>query len=124
MALRPRSEAGNTARPSNPDAAYADLSLGRVVGGPLAIERAGGDPGTIAEATWGEEHFQPVAYQGFRVGPFRATGEVRAGETVAEATYRLWLQLNEAAMKIRDEQTRGYLAGLEKLQVKMNEPRR
>jgi hypothetical protein len=41
------------------------------------------------EVTWGGEHFQPMAYHGFDVGPIRATVRLQPGETVIEATVRM-----------------------------------
>lgn len=71
------------------------------------------EAGTPVEVTWGEELFQPVQFNMMRVGPFKGATVVRAGESVADATYRLWLELNEVAMRIRDEKVAGYLKALE-----------
>ena len=81
------------------------------------------EPGTSVDVTWGEELFQPVEYNGLRVGPFRATTVVRSGETVAAATYRLWLELNAAAMAIRDEKAKEYLRALENMTTAARTPR-
>ena len=73
------------------------------------------EPGTPVEVEWGNELFQPLAYHGFNTGSFKARGVVRAGESVADAVYRLWLELNTVAMRIRDEKSSAYLREVERL---------
>lgn len=60
----------------------------------------------------GDELFQPVQYNGMRVGPFKATTTVKKGETVAEATLRLHRELASAAQKIYEEKLAAYLENL------------
>lgn len=87
----------------------------------LAGERAfaaaaGAEVGQPVEVTWGEELFQPVQFNTFRVGPFKATTVVRPGETVAAALARLHAEIDEAAKKIRAQKVADYLAALRRVQ--------
>jgi hypothetical protein len=68
--------------------------------------------GQVVEATWGEELFQPVQYNMFRVGPFKACTLVRKGESVARALLRLHEELEQAARQIRDKKADEYVAAL------------
>jgi hypothetical protein len=69
--------------------------------------------GTIVDATWGEECLQPLQFNTFRVGPFKASTVVRSGETIATAMLRLHRELDDAATQIRDEKGRRFLMALE-----------
>jgi hypothetical protein len=68
--------------------------------------------GSIVEATWGEELFQPLQFNTFRVGPFKASTVVRDGETIANAMIRLHRELDSAAAQIRTHKIDGYLRAL------------
>jgi hypothetical protein len=68
--------------------------------------------GTTVTATWAEEQFQPVQFNTFRVGPFAASTQVRAGETIAQATVRLHAELDVAAQQILREKSSAYLRSL------------
>jgi len=68
--------------------------------------------GTTVTVTWAEEQFQPVAFNTFRVGPFAASTQVRAGETIAQATVRLHVELDVAAQQILHEKSAAYLRSL------------
>jgi len=71
----------------------------RVPAEELAARELGFDPedpeppdvptGTEFSVTWGREHFAPVSYTGFDVGPFSATSHTREGESLAAAIRRL-----------------------------------
>lgn len=52
--------------------------------------------------TWGEEVFTPVPYNTFKVGPFTATTDVRAEETISDASDRLYKELSVVAARARD----------------------
>lgn len=69
----------------------------------------------FVEVTWGEEIYQPVQYNNFRVGPFKATTIVREGETISEATARVHSELQKHAEQVALEKGRAYLANLKKL---------
>jgi len=68
--------------------------------------------GTTVTATWAEEQFQPVQFNSFRVGPFAASTQVRAGETIAQATVRLHAELDVAAQQILRDKSAAYLRSL------------
>lgn len=119
--LRPRSQAAPTGRTGG-EHVYS-RPLGGLTGAQESA-RVVADPGTVVEVTWAEELFQPVAFNSFRVGPFKATGTCRSGESIPDAMARLWTQLNESAVAIRARQMAGYIASLEQLHARMNEPRR
>ena len=114
--LRPRSQAG--APPST--SAAIPVSSGGFASTSEGARNPGSnsdpaEPGTPVEVEWGNELFQPLAYHGFNTGSFKARGVVRAGESVADAVYRLWLELNTVAMRIRDEKSSAYLREVERL---------
>lgn len=48
---------------------------------------------------YGEEHFLPHRYQGFKAGPISVTTELRPNETYEQAYERVWPQL----MKLGDK---------------------
>ena len=68
--------------------------------------------GQSVEVTWGEELFQPVQFNAFRVGPFKATTVVRAGESVGEALLRLHREIAATAQAIRQEKADDYVKAL------------
>ena len=68
--------------------------------GEEAFAAAAGDEGQRVEVTWGDELFQPVKFNGMRVGPFTASTLVRRGESVAHATVRLHREIQKAAQLI------------------------
>ena len=70
------------------------------------------DEGKTVTVTWAEEQFQPVQFNTFRVGPFAASTQVRAGETIAQATVRLHAELDVAAQQILREKSAAYLRSL------------
>lgn len=109
--LKPRSQAGATSTAA-PEPGFRESTAAP---GTRPIVQSSAEPGTPVDVTWGEELFQPVQYHALRVGPFRATTVVRAGESVADATYRLWCALNEVAMRIRDEKAAEYLRAMESI---------
>ena len=68
--------------------------------------------GERVEVTWGDELFQPVKFNGVRVGPFTASTAVRAGESIAAATVRLHREIAAAAQTIFEEKSATYLRNL------------
>lgn len=70
---------------------------------------------TEVEVHWAEQKFAPVPYNSFGVGPLRATVMVRKGESVASAVYRMWLELDAVAARIRVETGTRYLQALEEV---------
>jgi hypothetical protein len=78
------------------------------------------EPGQPVRVTWAEEHFGPVPYNHFKVGPFEGTTLTRPGETMGDAVYRLWQELNAVAFRIREEKSTAYLLHLEKLSLTAN----
>ena len=54
------------------------------------------------EATWGPEQYQPVPFNHFVIGPFKATGYARNGETRLQAIERLMSDLRTFASAERD----------------------
>ena len=86
--------------------------------GEVAFANAAGDE--VVEVTWGEELFQPVQYNSFRVGPFKASTIVRKGETVAKAMLRLHVEMMGAAHKIHDAEAEKYVEDLAALIRKTN----
>jgi hypothetical protein len=68
--------------------------------------------GERVEVTWGDELFQPVKFNGIRVGPFTASTIVRPGESIAAATVRLHREIAAAAQQIFEEKSRAYLVNL------------
>ena len=64
---------------------------------------------------WGEEYFQPVQYNGFKVGPFSLEVDIQQGVTV-EATYHAaWIILDQLARKQFDEKLDAYLDRLQQM---------
>jgi len=82
------------------------------------------DPGTVVTVEWGNEHFQPLAYYGFDTGAFRVSSPVRPGESVHDATLRIWAELNAAAVAIRAGKMMSYLADVAVVAAKVGEVRR
>lgn len=80
--------------------------------GEEALAAAAGDEGQRVEVSWGDELFQPLRFNGMRVGPFTATTLVRRGESIAQATVRLHREVATAAQKIFEEKSRAYLQNL------------
>ena len=70
------------------------------------------------EVTWGDELFQPLRFNGMRVGPFSASTIVRPGESVAAATVRLHREIAAAAEVITEEKSSEYLESLAGLVAK------
>ena len=81
------------------------------------------DPGTVVTVEWGNEHFQPLAYHGFDTGAFRVSAPVRPGESVHDATLRVWAELNSAAVAIRAGKMMSYLADVAVVAAKVSERR-
>lgn len=98
----PRGEPGTRVN-VHPDEA-AEQRAGEVAFAAAAGERV--------EVTWGEELFQPVQYNSFRVGPIKATTVVGPGETVGEAVVRLHREIAKAARVVAAEKTTEYLRSL------------
>jgi hypothetical protein len=73
------------------------------------------DVGQSVEVSWGEELFQPLQFNTFRVGPFKAHTVVRKGESVAQAMLRLHAEMDRVAREIRDKKTDEYIAALKKI---------
>ena len=92
-----------------PAAAPAALVAGVDVVGNVA-----GD-GTTVTVEWGKEYFQAVQYNGFDVGPFKASTRVREGETIAMATVRLHRELAAAAQALKSEKSQAYVRSLVEL---------
>lgn len=62
--------------------------------------------------TWGKEHFGPVQYQSFEVGPFDVSITIRPGETVNEARSRGRAFLARVAREEYETKLEGFLARL------------
>lgn len=71
--------------------------------------------------TWGEEIFQPVSFNTFRVGPFVATATVLAGESVGKTIARLYAELAEIARGVRAAKTTEYLAALKAMDAQVQQ---
>ena len=80
--------------------------------GEHAFAAAAGDEGQVVEVTWGEELFQPVQYNSFRVGPFKVATTVRRGETIGDAMLRVHRQIAATATALHDEKAKVYLRSL------------
>lgn len=61
---------------------------------------------------WAEETICPVPYNPFKVGPFKATGEVRKGETIAQAMGRIYYELAAFAESARAAKAKSFAAAL------------
>ena len=48
--------------------------------------------------TWGEEVYQPLKYNGFRLGPYTVEIEVKPDETMQQAFDRGWKFLEDQAL--------------------------
>jgi hypothetical protein len=66
----------------------------------------------VVSATWGDELYQPVQFNGVRVGPFTGQTIVRKGETTSTALLRLYAELDVAATAIRDAKVAAYIVSL------------
>lgn len=108
--LRKRSEAGGTGTETRVSCGVDGVKAGD---GFVVVS----DAGQSVSVTWGDEFFQVVQYNGFRVGPFQATTVVREGETIADATLRAHRALAEAARRIRTEKSREHLDALKELGI-------
>ena len=71
-----------------------------------------GEIGLVVSATWGDELYQPVQFNGVRVGPFTGQTIVRKGETTSTAMLRLYAELDVAATAIRDAKVAAYIVNL------------
>lgn len=63
--------------------------------------------------TWAEETLCPVAYNPFKVGPFEATGFVRRGETISQASARIYAELVSFAEEARAQKAISFKATLD-----------
>jgi hypothetical protein len=97
------------ARRPAPEVPRANDAVGRTIANHTE------DVGQSVEVTWGEELFQPLQFNTFRVGPFRATTVVRKGESVAQAMLRMHVEMDRVAREIRDKKTEEYVAALKKI---------
>lgn len=59
--------------------------------------------------TWGEEHHQPIQYNGFRIGGITLVADVHPGETVEEAHDRLFEMLEGLGRRQFDAKLQGFL---------------
>lgn len=83
-----------------------------------------GDPAldagiTQLTVTWGREHFQPIQFHGFDVGPFEAVVTVQAGETVEQAFGRAQARLRELAEAEWPAKLEAYLDRIRQLGARM-----
>jgi hypothetical protein len=62
--------------------------------------------------TWAEETLCPVAYNPFKVGPFEATGFVRKGESISQASARIYAELVSFAEAARTAKAVSFAATL------------
>jgi hypothetical protein len=123
-ALRKRSEVATsgTRVPQTDDFNPADdaVETREQHAGEQAFAAAAGDEGQSVEVTIGDKLFQPIQYNGFRVGPFKAATIVRKGETVASAMMRLHADMMIAAARVHDVEAEKYVTDLVKLISKVN----
>jgi hypothetical protein len=114
--LRRRSEA----KPTIAETRVSDPRMDRIVDSaarqPIEADYES-DVGQVVEATWGDEFYQVVQYNGFRVGPFKAMSVVRPGETIASALLRLHAELNEAALVVRRYRGDSHIEELKRLGI-------
>lgn len=66
----------------------------------------------LVTVTWGEEQFQPVPFNHFKVGPYSVQGKVRVGETRADAARRLANELAAFAIEQRRIKAESFAAAL------------
>ena len=64
---------------------------------------------------WAEENFQPVQYNGFRVGPLSLEIHVQAGESIEAAYQVAWAMLDQLARKQFSEKLDAYLDRLQQM---------
>ena len=117
--MRKRSQVGV---PTTAGDDVADRASSQTVSDEVAEERAAevgtrvpgnvpdpGPEGGTVEVTWGEEQYQPASYMTFRVGPFKISGAVRPGESVADATVRIHRELDAGARRVVAEKSAAFL---------------
>lgn len=68
--------------------------------------------GQTVRVVWGVEHFTPVPYNGFDVGPFEAIGAVLPGETLTQASSRIYDELTAFAQIQRAAKTKAFQEAL------------
>lgn len=87
--------------------ALANLEKGM----PATHGQAPGHASGVRQITvvWGEEHHQPVQYNGFRIGGLHLVADVRPTETVEEAHDRLFAMLDELGRKQFEQKLAGFL---------------
>lgn len=136
MAMRPRSAAGGAgpgtrqdtretrivtspsehqAEPRTPSELIEDVhrQLDEQQAGEDAFAAAAGsDEGQAVEVSIGDKLFQPLSYNGVRIGPFKATTVVRRGESVAQAMLRLHAEMTKAVRVIHQREADQYVADL------------
>lgn len=87
------------------------FAAGPEVSGGLDIEPRD-PPFETVTVTWAEERFSPVQYNSFGVGPFSMTGNVREGESTADAARRIYAELEAFAGEARMKKAQSFAAAL------------
>lgn len=66
------------------------------------------------KVTWGAELVTPYKFHTCLVGPFEVTASVREGETVIDATKRVYKELAKFAEEVREEKLKSYVPNIVK----------
>lgn len=104
---KPKRGPGRPKKETSTDGGVITTTLGATVNG--------GDFSCLetVSVTWAREKFSPVSYNDFDIGPFEATGSVRAGESIGEAMARIYAELVIFAEAARAAKALSYRATLE-----------
>jgi hypothetical protein len=70
--------------------------------------------GELLSVAHGKEHFQPLRFQGFDIGPFELQTRIRRGESVMEAKRRAMRLLEQMAQEEFEEKLERFLARVKK----------
>lgn len=84
-----------------PDAAHYALNYHERPGHPSGVRQI--------TVTWGEEHIQPIQFNGFKFGGISVVADVHPAETVREAHDRIFALLEELGQKQFEAKLTGFL---------------
>lgn len=97
-------------QPSSKQPAEVDAELDEMANAPASdgVDYAG----TKLTVTWGREHFSPVQYNGYDIGPFTMEVTVQRGETPLQAERRAMVHMEAMASEEKTLKLKGFLARL------------
>jgi hypothetical protein len=109
----PKRGPGRPKKATGAEAAAALVSA--IEGGTVTNITNVAGPGENVTVTWAEETISPIPYNVVKVGPFAATGAIRPGESVAQASARIYDELESFAEGVRATKLIAFKEVLEKI---------